>query len=76
MNELIMHNFPKWSVFKNVCEKRLTLTLPVPIPIEEKKLTSIFIFTHFCGAVEGFLKTFKAFIKPFTVPQRSVKIKI
>ena len=28
------------------------------------------------GASKGFIKAFKAFIKPFEVPQRSVKIKI
>ena len=54
----------------------LHLTLFVPIPDEEGKLTQIFIFTLFCGASQGFMKAFKAFIKPFEVPQRSVKIKI
>ena len=38
------------------------LTLPIPIPDDEKK--------------EGFMKAFKAFIKPFEAPQRSVKMKI
>ena len=51
-------------------------TYPVPIPDKEKKLTSIFIFTLLCGASKGFMKALKAFIKPFEVPQRSVKIKI
>ena len=51
-------------------------TYPVPIPDKEKKLTSIFIFTLLCGASKGFIKVLKAFIKPFEVPQRSVKIKI
>ena len=59
-----------WSKFKNI------LTLPVPIPAEEKKLSEIFIFTLLCGASKGFMKAFKAFIKPFEAPQRSVKIKI
>ena len=40
------------------------------------KLTQIFIFTLRCGASKGFMKTFKAFIKPFEAPQKSVKIKI
>ena len=34
------------------------------------------IFTHLFGASIGFIKTLKAFIKTFEVPQRSVKIKI
>ena len=52
------------------------LTLPVHIPNEEKKLTSIFIFTLLCGGSKGFMKAFKAFIKPFEASQRTVKIKI
>ena len=36
------------------------------------KLTFILL----CGAAKGFMKAFKAFIKPFEVPQRSVEIKI
>ena len=51
-------------------------TYPVSIPDKEKKLTSIFIFTLLCGVSKGFIKVLKAFIKPFEVPQRSVKIKI
>ena len=31
---------------------------PVPISDEEKKSSSIFIFTHFCGASKGFMKAF------------------
>ena len=57
----------------------MLLIYPVAIPDKEKKLTSIFIFTLLCGASKGFmkaLKALKAFIKPFEVPQRSVKIKI
>ena len=30
---------------------------------------------NFCGALKGFMKTFKAFIEPFEARQRSVKIK-
>ena len=52
------------------------LTLPVPIPDEEKKLTWIFAFTLLCGASKGFIKAFKALIKPFEASQRSVEIKI
>ena len=33
------------------------------------------ILTLLCGASKGFMKALKAFIKPFEVPQRSVKIK-
>ena len=29
-----------------------------------------------CGASKGFMKAFKAFIKPLEAPQRSVKIKL
>ena len=36
----------------------IRLTLSVLIP-EEKKLTSIFVFTFFCGASKGFMKTLK-----------------
>ena len=54
----------------------MLLIYPVAIPDKEKKLTSIFIFTLLCGASKGFMKALKAFIKPFEVPQRSVKIKI
>ena len=36
----------------------------------------MFIFTLLCGASKGFIKAFKALIKPFEAPQRSVKIKI
>ena len=35
-----------------------------------------FIFTLLCGASKGFMKAFKASIKPFEAVQRSVKIKI
>ena len=52
-----------------------SLTLHVPIPDGEKKLTEVFIFTLPDGASNGFMKTLKAFIKPFEAPQRSVKIK-
>ena len=45
------------------------LSLPVLISDEEKKLSEIFIFTLLCGASEGFMKAFKAFIKPFEAPQ-------
>ena len=53
----------------------MLLTLPVSIPDEEKKLNEIFIVT-LCGSSKGFMKALKAFIKPFEVPQRSLKIKI
>ena len=34
------------------------------------------MFTLLCGASEGFIKAFEAFIKPFEAPQGSMKIKI
>ena len=40
----------------------------------EVKIKLIFIFTLLCGAAKSFLKTFRALIKPFEAPQRSVKI--
>ena len=51
------------------------LTLHVTIPDEEKKLTQLFNHTSF-EVSKGFIKTLKAFIKPFEAPQRTVKIKI
>ena len=51
-------------------------TLPFPMPDEKKKLTQLFILIFLCGASKGFIKAFKAFIKPYETPQRSVKIKI
>ena len=51
------------------------LTFPVSILNEEKKLTKMFIFTLICGASKGFMKAFKAFLKPFGAPQRIVEIK-
>ena len=36
----------------------------------------VFIFTLLFGASKGFMKAFKAFIKPFETPQGSVKMKI
>ena len=53
---------------------RKGLNLPVPIPDEERKL--IFSHTFLCGASKGFIKAFKAFIKLFEAPQRSMKINI
>ena len=52
------------------------LTFSVPIPAKKKKITLIVIFALLCGASKGFIKAFKAFMKPFEVSQRSVKIKI
>ena len=54
--------------------ERHILTLPAQIPDEERKLTEIFIFTLLCGT-SGFMKAFKAFIKPLEAPP-SVKMKI
>ena len=52
----------------------LMLTLPAPCILESS--SKIFIFTFLCGASKGFMKAFKAFIKPFETPQTSAKIKI
>ena len=40
------------------------LTLPVPMPDKDNKLTSVFLWTLFCGASKGFMKALKA------IPQR------
>ena len=47
-----------------------------PNPGQKEKIKLIFIITLLSGASKGFMKVFKAFIKPFQAPQRSVKIKI
>ena len=39
------------------------------------KINLNFYFTLLCGAWKGFLEGFKAFVKPFEVAQRNVKIK-
>ena len=68
-------NASKGAVFGQFC----TLNLPAMCTTEsciKKKLTLIFILTLFCGASKGFVKAFKAFIKPSEVPKRSFKIKI
>ena len=52
------------------------LTLPVPILDQDRKLIYFFIFTLLCGASKSFMKALKALIKPFEVPQRSVKIEL
>ena len=38
---------------------KVNMTLLLPIPDEEKKLSSIFIFTLLCGALKGFRATTK-----------------
>ena len=47
-----------------------------PGPGQREKINLNFYFTLLCGASQGFMKAFKAFIKPFEAPQRSVKIKV
>ena len=55
--------------------KSLLLTLPVPVPDEDRELAEIFIFTLLCVVSKGIVvKAFKAFMKSFETPQRSVKI--
>ena len=53
------------------------LTLPAPCILEiciKIKLTSVFNFTLLCDVSKGFQKAFKAFMKPFEAPQKSVRI--
>ena len=52
----------------------LLLIFNGPIPDKKKKLTQV-IFALLFGASKGFMKAFKALIKPFEAPQRSVNIK-
>ena len=47
-----------------------------PNPRRKEKINLNFYFALLCCAWKGFMKVFKAFIKPFEAPQRSVKIKI
>ena len=47
-----------------------------PDPGRREKITKILNFTLLCGASKSFMKAFKAFIKPFEAPQRSMKIKL
>ena len=65
------------NICKNVANSILTL-LAEPCISESciKIKTEIVIFTLLCGAAKGFMKAFRAFIKPFEAPQRSVKITI
>ena len=66
----------KWNKVKK--QNRLNLTLPASCISEscmKIKINLIFIFTFLCGASKGYMKAFKAFIKPFKASQRSVKIK-
>ena len=70
-HSLALHKF---EIFCN-----LILTLPA-LYISEScikiKINLNFIFTLLCETSTGSMKAFKAFIKPFEAPQRSVKIKI
>ena len=40
-----------------------------------EEATEIFLFALFCGASKDFMKTLKAFLKPFEASQRRLKIK-
>ena len=42
----------------------------------KEKINLNFYFQTSCGASKGFYEGLKVFIKPFEVPQRSVKIEI
>ena len=48
-----------------------------PETVNPSRAFKKFLFSQLlCGASKGFMKTFRAFIKPFEAPLRSVKIKI
>ena len=51
-----------------------TLTLTVLIPDEERKSNLLF-FYFFVVPQKGFIRTFKAFIKPFEAPKKKCKNK-
>ena len=62
---------------ENFQVNKQTLTLTAPHFSEnyiKMKINLNFYFRLFCGALTGFMKTFKTFIKPMEAPQRSVKI--
>ena len=56
--------------------KRSYLNPSRPNPGRREKIKVSFYFHVHFGASKGFMKTLKAFIKPFEAPQRSVDIKI
>ena len=76
-NDQIVHVSRKmnWKVRND----KTKIILPTPFISEsciKIKINLNFIFTLLCGASKGFRKAFKAFIKPFEAPERSVQIKI
>ena len=78
-----IHRFPSQiaaiiNLEENLQVNKQTLTLAAPHFSEnyiKMKINLSFYFRLFCGALKGFMKTFKALIKPMEAPQRSVKIK-
>ena len=52
------------------------LNLQRPNPGQGEKIKLNFCFHTSFGATKGFMKALKACIKPFEIPQKSVKIKI
>ena len=52
----------------------LTLSAEPRISESYTEIYNLIFFFAFCDASKGFMKVFKAFIKPSEVPQRSVKI--
>ena len=61
--------------FTTLCMKGLTF--PLCIFCIEIKINVNFLFSHFFVVPQkGFMKVFKAFIKPFEAPQRIAKIKL
>ena len=66
----------KFKVLETTDMQTENVILPVPMPGKEKELTEIFYFNTLCRTSKGFMKAFKALIKLFEAPQRSVKTKI
>ena len=66
------------SQVKNIIHRFSCVLNPSrPNPGRREKISlKLFIFILLCVASKDFMKAFKAFIKPFETPQRSVKIKI
>ena len=61
------------------CRLGTALTPPAPCISESYikiRINWIFVFTLLCAASKGFLKAFRAFLKPSKAPQGSVKKKL
>ena len=81
MNDTVKKRYPKIAQFEIWGAPKSATNFSFFISIKLLPQLSYYILTDslfklLCRASKGFLKAFKAFIKPFEAPQRSVKIKI